>query len=351
LYFWHSLGNRALTTASNALTNLNPTDMETCYKVFRREVIQGIEIEEDRFGFEPEITAKLARGGFRIYEVGISYAGRTYADGKKIGWRDGVRAMYCTVRYSKLWPRRQIPGPESALDFNVADLELTDVLTDLDAVSGNYADWIVDLMRPHLGTRVLEVGAGHGTITERLADGQRHVIASDLSPRCVDVLHERFASRADIEVVKGDARAAAEGRRIDTAVLVNVLEHIPDDVQALRDLFDALEPGGTVVVFAPALPALYGAFDRRIGHWRRYRRSTLATALSRAGFDVPAAHYVNAPGTLAWWLVVRQLGGTPTHGGLAKLYDRAVVPLTRRIEAIAPPRFGQSVFAVGQKPN
>jgi glycosyltransferase involved in cell wall biosynthesis len=111
LYFWHSVGNRALTTASNALTNLNLTDMETCYKVFRREVIQSIEIEEDRFGFEPEITAKIARQGCRIFEVGISYAGRTYADGKKIGWRDGVRAMYCMVRYSKLWPRRQIPGP------------------------------------------------------------------------------------------------------------------------------------------------------------------------------------------------------------------------------------------------
>ena len=351
LYFWHSVGNRALTTASNALTNLNLTDMETCYKVFRREVIQGIEIEEDRFGFEPEITAKLARGGFRIYEVGISYAGRTYADGKKIGWRDGVRAMYCMVRYSKLWPRRQIAGPESASEFGAADLELTNVLGDLDAVTGNYADWIVDLMRPHVGARVLEVGAGHGTITERLADGQRHVIASDLSPRCVDVLHERFAERADIEVVKGDARAAAEGRGIDTAVLVNVLEHIDDDVQALRDLYDALVPGGNVVVFAPALPALYGAFDRRIGHCRRYRRSTLATALSRAGFDVPAAHYVNAPGTLAWWLVVRQLGGTPTQGGLAAIYDRAVVPWTRRIEAIAPPRFGQSVFAVGKKPR
>jgi len=228
---------------------------------------------------------------------------------------------------------------------------LTSALTELDAFTGNYADWIIALMQPHLGARVLEVGAGHGTITERLADGQRHVIASDLSPRCADVLHERFAGRTDIEVVKGDARAAAEGRRIDTAVLVNVLEHIPDDVQALRDLFDALEPGGTVIVFAPALPALYGAFDRSIGHWRRYRRSTLATAMSRAGFDVPVAHYVNAPGTVAWWLVVRQLGANPTQGGFAELYDRAVVPWARRAEAIAPPRFGQSVFAVGKKPD
>ena len=102
LYFWHSMGNRFLTLLSNMFTDLNLTDMETCYKCFRRPVIQSIAIEEDRFGFEPEITAKLARGKFRIYEVGISYSGRTYAESKKIGWRDGVRAVYCIVRYSAL---------------------------------------------------------------------------------------------------------------------------------------------------------------------------------------------------------------------------------------------------------
>ena len=102
LYFWHSLGNRFLTLMSNMFTDLNLTDMETCYKCFRREVIQAIDIEEDRFGFEPEITAKLAKLRLRIYEVGISYSGRTYDEGKKIGWRDGVRAVYCIVRYSKV---------------------------------------------------------------------------------------------------------------------------------------------------------------------------------------------------------------------------------------------------------
>jgi len=99
LYFWHSVGNRFLTTCSNAFTNLNLTDMETCYKAFRRDVICAIDIEEDRFGFEPEVTAKIARSGARVYEVGISYSGRTYTEGKKIGWKDGVRALYCIVKY------------------------------------------------------------------------------------------------------------------------------------------------------------------------------------------------------------------------------------------------------------
>jgi glycosyltransferase involved in cell wall biosynthesis len=100
LYFWHSVGNKVLTGISNMFTNLNLTDMETCYKAFRREVVENLHLEEDRFGIEPELTAKVAAGGWRIYEVGISYAGRTYDDGKKIGWRDGIRAIFCIVVYS-----------------------------------------------------------------------------------------------------------------------------------------------------------------------------------------------------------------------------------------------------------
>ncbi len=102
LYYWHSVGNRVLTTLSNMVTNLNLTDMEACYKVFRREVIQEFTIEENRFGFEPEITAKVARAKMRIYEVAISYYGRTYAEGKKIGWRDGFRALVCIFKYNFL---------------------------------------------------------------------------------------------------------------------------------------------------------------------------------------------------------------------------------------------------------
>jgi hypothetical protein len=105
LYFWHTVGNRVLTLASNIATNLNLTDMETCYKAFRTEIIQSIELEQDRFGFEPEVTAKVAALRCRVYEVGISYRGRTYDEGKKIGWRDGVHAMYCIAAYSPLGRR------------------------------------------------------------------------------------------------------------------------------------------------------------------------------------------------------------------------------------------------------
>jgi len=117
LYFWHSVGNRALTLLSNCLTNINLSDMETCFKAFRREVIQSIPIEENRFGFEPEITVKVARRKLRIYEVGISYWGRTYEEGKKIGWKDGVRALYCLLKYSFKRSQSEVaPAPVSAPD-------------------------------------------------------------------------------------------------------------------------------------------------------------------------------------------------------------------------------------------
>ncbi|HZQ96696.1 MAG TPA: glycosyltransferase family 2 protein [Candidatus Sulfotelmatobacter sp.] len=109
LYYWHSVGNWFLTLLSNMITNLNMTDMETCYKAFRREVIQSIRLEEDRFGFEPEVTVKVARRGLRVYEVGISYSGRTYAEGKKIGWKDGVRALWCLLKYGIKEPATRQP--------------------------------------------------------------------------------------------------------------------------------------------------------------------------------------------------------------------------------------------------
>jgi glycosyltransferase involved in cell wall biosynthesis len=115
LYFWHSVGNWILTLISNSLTNMNMSDMETCYKAFRREILQSIPIEENRFGFEPEITVKIAKRRLRVYEVGISYSGRTYEEGKKIGWKDGVRALWCLLKYTAREPRQSLKTlPEAA---------------------------------------------------------------------------------------------------------------------------------------------------------------------------------------------------------------------------------------------
>ena len=349
LYYWHSVGNGLLTTLSNMFTNLNLTDMETCYKAFRREVIQGVELHEDRFGFEPEITAKLAQAGWRIYEVGISYSGRTYAEGKKIGWRDGVRALYGITRYSALGERLG-RRPHHLTDNDPAQPPHTeegvfDSLRDGD----NYADWIAELIEPHLGHDVLEVGAGHGELTERIRGAGRHVVATDLSPRCVRELAKRFASDPDVEVHHADLVPSGSDDQFDTIVLLNVLEHLPRDDDALTRLVARLRPGGRLVVVVPAFESLYSDFDFRIGHRRRYRKSELTMRLDRAGLRVIDAHYVNALGAVGWWLLARQLGQVPTQPWSARLFDRYGVSLARRLEEGRDVRFGQSLLCVAER--
>lgn len=355
LYFWHSVGNKLLTTASNMFTNLNLTDMETCYKAFRREVIQSIDIQEDRFGVEPEVTAKVARAGWRVYEVGIRYDGRTYAEGKKIGWRDGVRAGYGIVRYSAIGDRflgrhAQRELNASVVGFDDADEAMAEVLDSLQGAD-NYADWIYDLAEPHLGTRVLEIGAGQGEIATRLATRDREVTVSDLSDHAISVLHERFDNRPNVDVVQADFASLTNRDPYESIVLVNVLEHIPDDEGALREAKEILEPGGRIIIFVPAFEQLYSDFDRKIGHMRRYRKSHLVEVVDRAGLHVVEARYVNAIGALAWWAMATKLGQTPTQAWSSHLFDKIGVPMVRRMESGRAPRFGQSVFLVAERPH
>jgi SAM-dependent methyltransferase len=350
LYYWHSVGNKLLTTLSNMTTNLNLTDMETCYKAFRREVIQSIDIEEDRFGFEPEVTAKVAVAGWRVYEVGVGYRGRTYEEGKKIGWRDGVRALYCIFRYGPLLRRS---GPRAPLEppasFEAADDELAGTLHSLDGAA-NYADWLSDLIRPYLGSDICEVGAGHGTLTGRFSKVGT-VVACDPSGVSAEVLESRFRGDDRVEVVHGDFEAAAKDRDFDSIVLVNVLEHIEDDEGSLASFADHLRPGGHVIVFAPAFDALYSEFDRSIGHQRRYRRGSLARSMYRAGLEVVELRYVNSVGALAWWALAKKLRRAPTRPASVAAYDRLVVPVLRRVEHGRDLAFGQSVLCIGRRPG
>ncbi len=351
LYYWHSVGNRFLTAASNMFTNLNLTDMETCYKAFRREVLESIEIEEDRFGFEPEITAKVAKGGWRVYEVGISYAGRTYAEGKKIGWRDGMRAMYGVLRYSRAADaidRHVVDRPAPDAPFDDADAELAEALDSLGRAP-NYAEWIVSLCEPHLGRDVLEIGGGHGEVTERVLAG-RTITVTDVSKRCVERLQARFEGEPGVTVLHGDLDVVEDRDRFDSVLVVNVLEHIADDVEVLRELRDRLRPGGRLLVFAPAFEGLYSEFDRRIGHRRRYRIGQLVERVDRAGLHVVDAHYVGAVGAMLWWGYARQLRRLPTQPTMVDLYDRMLVPAQRKAESLRRPRFGQSVFLVAERP-
>lgn len=231
-----------------------------------------------------------------------------------------------------------------------ADAELADTLDNLDG-AGNYAGWILAQVEPHLGENVLEVGAGHGTFTEMLSAQGYRVVATDVSERCVGILASRFAADERVTVVRGGADAVAGMPLHDAAVLINVLEHIPDDEAVLREIGAVLKPGGRLIVWVPAYQALYSDFDRKIGHYRRYAKKALRDRLMRAGYEVPEIRYHNAVGALAWLVVARLMHRDPTGGAPVKIYDSLFVPVLKRLEGTWGAPFGQSLFAVATRPG
>jgi SAM-dependent methyltransferase len=260
-----------------------------------------------------------------------------------------MRALWCIGRYNA--PRRATATPpRTPADFASADAELADVLDSLGANAPNYTDWIADLCRPYLGRRVLEVGAGHGDLTTRFAGAGAEVLATDISKRCLDVLDARFADDERVTVAHLDLFDHTDPGGYDSAVLVNVLEHLPDDRAALEELRRLVRPGGHVLLYVPAFERLYSPFDRAVGHYRRYDRPTLAGAVRAAGLQVVEARYVNQLGALAWWLLATKLKQVPTEPGKVRLYDRAVVPRLRKVEERYRTEFGQSLFLAAGVP-
>jgi len=218
-----------------------------------------------------------------------------------------------------------------------------------------YRDWIFSLAAPYLGSRVLEVGAGSGTMFACIVDREQ-ATALELDSELVRSLEERFASLPNVTVIQGnvnDAETMSKLRalNIDSAMSFNVLEHIEDDVLALRSVASVLRPGGSFAVLVPAFPSIFGAMDRGVGHVRRYRRRELVTKMQDSGFLVKAAHYVNLPGYFAWYINGRVLRANSPAGGprMVSYYDKTVIPLARQLERIVHPPFGQSVFVVGSK--
>jgi SAM-dependent methyltransferase len=214
-----------------------------------------------------------------------------------------------------------------------------------------YRRYLFELIEPHLGASVLEVGAGTGEFAAQLT-GRRRVIVTDGDPGCVSALRERLGDRPEVTVAALDLPGeVAIGAPVDSVVAINVLEHLQDDVGTLRDLRGAVVPGGTLVLLVPGYPALYGEFDRAVGHLRRYTPATLRRAVEAAGLRVEVLRPVNLLGGLAWWAAVRVGGRARPTPVLVKLYDRFVVPLVRLSERLVEPPFGQSVICVARVPD
>ena len=335
--FWHSLANRFLTLVTNALNDINLTDMETCYKAVRKDILKQIPLKSNRFGIEPELTTRLAQWNARLYEVPISYHGRSYAEGKNIGWRDGLQALWLLFKY-RFFDRR----------FTTHDGYY--VLESVRRARG-FNRWMLSQFEPYIGKRVFEAGCGIGNFTEQLLDRQR-LVCADLDPYYTEVIGRRYAHLANVRATKMDLSDPAHydvlGREdIDTVISLNVVEHIEDDAQTLKNYHDALQPGGHAVILVPAHDWLFSRCDRTLGHFRRYNRAMLADRMRQAGFEVVKTTDFNRFGVLGWW-VSKKLGTRDLSPGQMKLFN-AMLPIARVIE-----RFeglpGLSVIAIGRKP-
>jgi len=337
MLYWHTVGNSILTWLSNVVTNLNLTDMETGYKAFRRDVIQSIRLQSNRFGFEPEVTAKIARRGYRIYEVPISYRGRDYWEGKKINWKDGLSAIWTIFKYGLL-----VKGDSEAGGY--ITLERMGRLS-------RYNQWIWESIKPWVGNRVLEVGAGTGNMT-RVMYGRDLIVATDIEVPYLHVLRNRFGHFPSIRIARldlnSDDHLGLRPYEFDTVVCLNVLEHIKDDEAALRNLYDTLIPGGRLLLFVPADPALFGTMDTQVGHYRRYSREALQRVIEVAGFTTDRITFMNRLGRFPWWLNGRVFKRQHVPAGQSRVFDMAV-PFLRWIEGKSPST-GLSLVAVATKP-
>jgi len=323
LFFRHSLGNKLLTLLTNLVTDLNLTDMETCYKMVRTDLLKSIPLESHRFGIEPEITIKLAKRDARIFELPIRYSGRTYGEGKKITWKDGVKALGALVKY----------GVSDRI--YIADEHGSEILARLNRAP-RFTKWMADTIRPYLGERVLEIGAGIGNLTSNLVP-RRSYWASDINPHYLDRLKKLQQSRPYLQVQYTDASAGETypEERFDSVICLNVVEHLEDDVKALRNIRRSLQKDGRAIILVPNGPGLYGSLDRVLGHYRRYTRKQLQDVCRQAGFRVEKVLKFNRIGAPGWWLNGRVLK-KKTFGFWQIKVLNTILPLVRPIDRFLP---------------
>jgi glycosyltransferase involved in cell wall biosynthesis len=337
IYYWHALANHILTTACNMAADLNLTDMETCYKAFRVSLARSIPIRSNRFGIEPEITIKFAKRQASIYEVPISYHGRTYDEGKKIGAKDAVSALWVILRGYFSRDIYRDPGAHI-----------------LDSLAGTrrFNKWMADTVRPFLGSSVLELGAGIGNMTQQLSGGRRLYCATDIEEEHLARQRVRFRGRPNMVIRKCDLCCEEDfielKGRFDSAVCLNVVEHVKDDLGALRNIRSALAPGGRAIILVPQDQAVYGTLDEVLGHYRRYSDAQLRKRMEEAGFIVEQTIHFNRITRPGWWFNGRVLRRRSFGRAQLRVFD-SLVPVWRSIDDLLPwPSV--SVIAIAKNP-
>jgi len=336
LYFRHTIANRFLTFVSNCFTNLNLTDMETCYKAFRVEVAKTIPIRSKRFGIEPEITAKFAKRKLRIFEVPISYHGRTYAEGKKITWRDGLRAFRTIIKFWLI---------DDMFEGDYAQKDLIDM-----EAAPKYTEWTLERTRPYVGDLLLEIGSGIGN-NVRILMQYTDVIATEIEPVYLQVLRNAYLNTPGIEVHAWDALQPPppDLPQVDTILCSNVIEHIEEDHKIIINADQALKPGGRMIFIVPRGEKLYATLDSAIGHVRRYDKERLVSLFTDLDYKIEELFTLNKIGVLGWWYrgKVAKQQAIGRYG--LKVFN-VLVPIFKLMDPLLPWK-GLSLVIVARKPD
>lgn len=329
------LSDGLISIVTSALTDLRLSDLDTGMRAFRTELLRAMPLSDAGDGVDVELAVKLAAQLFRIYEVPI----RARGEAVRPTLSEQVERALTLARY--------------ALMTNDADglHEGYNTLLRMEEGAPRYNAWLGRKLSRHLGQRVLEVGAGIGTITRQIAPGRELVVALEMDRFYYDRLVNLFAGLPQVRpllagVERADWEKLAE-ERFDSVVLSNVLEHIADDREALANFRRVLPVGGRLVCLVPAIPALFGSMDSAVGHYRRYSRQTLSALFSGAGFRVTALESLNVLGIPGWFLngrVLKRRGVPPLQ---LRLYD-LVSPLVARVESRLKPEIGMSLLVVGE---
>jgi glycosyltransferase involved in cell wall biosynthesis len=338
LPFWHSMINKGLTLVANMFSNLALTDMETCYKVFRTDLLKSIPIRTDRFGFEPEIVMKSAKRKFRIYEVPISYHGRSYEEGKKIRWSDGLQALGAVFHF---W----------LIDDLYAAPYGRGVLNNLTGTP-QYLSWLARILRRHMGDEILEVGAGIGSLSGRLMGRRMLYMAAEKDPLHLHALRNRFLRTPNVVVRHIDPQIPEHFTGLeacfDTVLCLNVLEYLDDPARTLESLRATLKPNGVLIVLVPQGPRLFGSLDRGLGHKRRYGSSQVRRLLESEAFEVEKVYNFNKAGAPPWWAYSRLFGKRHINKVILKIFDKTVWAW-RHLDRLMPWP-GLSLILVARKP-
>jgi len=325
LMYRHELGNKLLTFFCNIISNLNLTDMETCYKAVKTDLLKTIPIRSHDFRFEPELTIKLGKRDSKIYEIPINYSGRTYTEGKKINWIDGFKALWAIFKFG------------FSDDIFTKDEFGSKILGRLNRAK-KFNAWMADTIKPYVGQNVLEIGAGIGNLTKKLIPREKYYV-TDINPLYLQMASKLKVDKPYLSVSYLDLNNISDlmekGKLFDTVICLNVIEHLDDDEQALKNIANLLNEEGSAIVLVPRGQWAFGSLDKVLGHKRRYSENMLQDLSEKTGLKIEKIIKFNKVSSIPWY-INGKIFRKKTFGITEIFMMNLLTPIFRKIDKFVP---------------